>query len=219
METVADRIRARLKLADGEDIGVRPVLSEVKESSPGLVTAVANTAAVDLVDEVVVPEGVELDPSGQPMYLKDAKSIFYNHDSFLPPIGTFRNMRLTPKGIVAQFSLSKATQFAKDVGALIGEGAINGVSIGFIRLSGGQPTEDEVGKYGIHAYITRAWRWLELSVTPQPCNPEAWIMGAKSVPDDAFTEKVRKAAERRIVSRETVEMLGVARRKKIVIFC
>ena len=217
MASIADRLRERYGLKADTDVGVRPAFAEIKESSPGMVTAIANTAAIDLVDEVVVPEGAERDEKGQPVYFGTAKAIFYNHNYDLPPIGTFRNARLTPKGWVSQFSLSKATQFARDIGALIGEGAINGVSIGFIRLTGGKPTDDEVARYGMAEFVTRTWRWLELSVTPQPCNPEAWITGAKSVPDDAFTEKVRKAMERRVVGEDTARALGVPARKKVIV--
>ena len=55
---------------------------------------------------------------------------------------------------------------------MIAEGAVNGVSIGFDRLGGGPPTDDEVRLYGPVDFVTRAWRWLELSVTPMPCNPD-----------------------------------------------
>lgn len=222
--TLADRLRAYHGLKAGDDVGVKPVLGEVKATGNQLVTAIANTAAVDLVDEVVIPEGAEVDDKRQPVYFSKAKAIFYNHDYAAPPIGTFRNAALRNGQWVAQFSISK-TPFAQDLYTLMSEGAINGVSIGFIRLAGGAPSDDEISRYGLAKFITRVWRWLELSVTPQPCNPEAWIMGEKSAQDGGFVEKVRKAVERRAVSEDTAAILGAPKRvvvsvprpKKIVI--
>ena len=53
MASIADRLRERYGLKADTDVGVRPAFAEIKEQSPGMVTAIANTAAIDLVDEVV----------------------------------------------------------------------------------------------------------------------------------------------------------------------
>lgn len=215
MAILADRIREKHNLNADADVGVKAMLSEVKEASPGTVTAVANTAAIDLEDEVVVPGGAELDANRQPVYFGTAKAIYLNHDYGVLPIGTLRNVRLSPAGWVIQWAPSK-TATAQDCMVLVGEGALNGMSIGFIRKDAGPPTEDEVKRYGMARVVTRRWLWLETSLTAMPCNPEAWITGVKSAPDDATVEKVSKALERGLIRPETADILGVARRKKIV---
>lgn len=213
---LAERIRQRHGLKADADVGVKAVLSDVTARPDGLVTAVANTAAVDLVREVVVPEGALRDAQGQPAYFADAKAIYWNHDYAMPPIGTFRNARLTPKGWACQFQMSKLA-FAQDVLTLILEGSVNGTSIGFDRLVAGEPVDAEIERYGMADYITRSWRWLELSVTPMPCNPEAWIQGVKSAPHEGFVEAVRKAAERHAIRPETADAMGCGRKKIVVL--
>jgi phage head maturation protease len=176
------------------------------------------------MDEVVVPEGCEIGPNGQPAYLSDAKSIFLNHDYGMP-IGTVRNCRLTGGRWVCQFALHGVTETARDVRALFDLGddnPVRGVSIGFVRKSGGQPTKDEVQRYGPAGYVTREWLWMELSVTPQPCNPEAWVMSAgKAVPriDDRTAGRLDDLARKGVIGIQTARSMGLVepKRRKVII--
>lgn len=215
MATLAERVRAHHKLSEADSVGVKAVFASVKEATPGTVTAVANTASIDLDDEVVVPGGAEVDDQRQPLYFKDAKAIYLNHDYSLMPIGTLRNARLTGGGWVIQWAPAK-TALAADCMSLIADGCLNGMSIGFIHRDSGPMTDDEVRMYGMASSIVRRWTWLETSLTAMPCNPEAWIQGEKSAPTEAVVEKVRKALERRAIRRETAELLGVEKSKKVV---
>lgn len=64
MTTLLDHIRAKHGLAADAPLGVHQSVADgwrsVREDSLLTVTAIANTAAVDLMDEVVVPEGCEM---------------------------------------------------------------------------------------------------------------------------------------------------------------
>lgn len=210
MSTILDTIRTRYKLDPASDVALKWSIGklEVKNNS-GDIVAVANTASIDFDNEVVLPDGAERKPNGEPVYFSTTKAILWCHDTHLPPIGTYRNARLSDGKWVATFSRSKATQFATDISNLIDEGSVNGTSIGFIRIDGGRPTEPEIAKYGMAEYITRKWRWLELSVTPFPCNPDAVIVQrSKAVPEE-FREKVCKAYYGHTITRDTVAALGV----------
>lgn len=104
------------------------------------------------------------------------------------------------------------------------ESPVRGVSIGFLRTNWGQPTKDDIAKYGPHLMTTRAWKWMELSVTPQPCNPEAWIVGAgKSAPklDDRTAGTIDNLARKGVIRPATARALGLETspaRKKLLIF-
>lgn len=167
-------LRLRHRLGKDADVAIRTIGGAIDTSADGReFTCIANTAAVDLDNEVVIPEGADTS------YLKRFGSILFNHNSSLP-VGSIRTV--TNSGgkwaVVAAFA---STAFASDVRTLVKEGCIKGVSIGFCRTSAGTPTKEEIATYGDCNYITREWTWLELSVTPIPCNPDAMILAAKAI--------------------------------------
>ena len=171
-----DRLTERFgKMAgDGERVGVKAIVSDslrVEETEQQFeIVATANTARVDLDNEVVVPEGADT------TYFNANKSILFNHD-MNSPIGSMVNMKLLraeSRWLVRMF-ISGGTPFCRDVRSLLREGVIKGVSIGFFATEAGQPTPEEKGLYGDHRSIVRAWKWMELSVTPQPCNVDALV--------------------------------------------
>lgn len=169
----------------GTHIGIKQVVADemqVKEISGGFeVVAVANTAAVDLDNEVVVPAGADT------AYFERNRSIFLNHDP-LTPIGSLRRLKLQGSSWYARFSIASTT-LGQDVRTLIREKVINGVSIGFAATNWGRPTDEEIKTYGKINSIVRQWRWLELSVTPMPCNPDCIIQAAS---DGAISEETAK---------------------------
>lgn len=203
------------------DMGVKQGFAEDMRAEPKLdgtmlVTAVANTAAIDLADEVVVPEGCILGANNQPVYLSDARAIFLNHNYNSAPIGAFRSARMTQGRWLIQMALNAATDLARDVQALFRLGDDNpmrGTSIGFLREQAGQPTKEEIATYGPAGYITRTWKWMEHSITPQPCNPEAWVVDAamKSAPtlDDRTMDALDTFTRKGIIRRETAGIIGL----------
>jgi len=224
MTTLLDRMKAHHGLGESEPVGARFCLTgkQAVNDSQRLVTAVANTATVDLMEEVVVPGGAEVDEQGRPLYFEQARTIYLNHD-YERPIGKLRNPALRGDNWVCSFYITDATETARDTYALIREGIINGVSIGFRSLDWGSPTAQEIAKYGPISSIVRKWLWLELSVTPMPCNPQAWITDAKSA---GIAEDVAKEVNKMVlgghISRKTAAALGVpeisVRTRKVVVF-
>ncbi len=185
-----------------------------------LVTATATTSAVDLVDEVVVPDGCQVRSDGQPVYLSDAKAIYLSHDYASLPIGTFRSAKITRDGWVAQFVIHGQTALSRDIQALFmlgDDNPVRGVSIGFNRIDAGRPTQAEIEEYGPCSYVTRTWKWMELSVTPQPCNPEAWVTMAqtgKSVADPKTADALDRLACKGTIRKETARLLGLDKPEK-----
>lgn len=230
---LTDRIRAHHGLQEADDVGVKASLTDsirVERKGEGgarEVVAVANTPAVDISQEVVLPEGAARTKDGQIEYFDRARSIYLNHDYDTAPIGTLRSTKLQGKGAeaawVIRFVLHGKTQASAEIAALfeLGEdNPVRGVSIGFIRKDGGEPTDDEKAEYGpLCEYVTREWLWLETSVTPQPCNPEAWIMAVsegKSIEiADEAARGLERAISRGIVSKSTARLIGLPRRRYI----
>lgn len=185
MTTPLERMRHRLyaRGLDTDGVGIKAVptdsmaiATQFADDLDGVefpITAVANTAAIDMDDEVVVPEGADT------TYFSKNRTILYNHDSDLP-IGSLVWMKFddVKRKWVVRFNLGKATQLQRDIRALIREGVIRGLSIGFLATDWGKPTPAEVATHGVHKSIVREWKWMELSVTALPCNVEAVVASA-----------------------------------------
>lgn len=130
------------------------------ESSDGerWITAWATTPDEDLEGDVVVPTGAQYT---LPLPLL----AYHRHDA---PVGVVTEAHVSEQGIRIRAKLSKGVQLAEELWTLIRDGAVAAVSIGFRslkakpRASGGM--------------LFEAWRWLELSLTPVPANPNARII-------------------------------------------
>jgi HK97 family phage prohead protease len=151
------------------------------------------------------------DGDGQISYFADARAIYLNHDYSSLPIGKMRNASIDSAGNwICNLFITNATAAARETFQLIQEGIINGVSIGFKSMDRGAPTQAEVQKYGPCWSVVRKWLWIELSITPQPCNPEAWITGIKSAPAESVVKEIQDRVKRGYVSAGTAKALGVA---------
>ncbi len=233
MNGLLERMRKHHGLSADKRLGVKAAMTDeirTTKAANGLteVVAVANTAAVDLSKEVVLPDGAARDKDGNILYIGTAKAIFTNHNYDIDPIGTFRGASLQGKGSdakwVVRFVLHGRTPESKQIASLFELGddnPIRGVSIGFIATDASEPTDDEIGEYGPDAEnVIRKWTWLELSVTPQPCNPEAWIQSigtGKSVEiaDDA-ARGLERAMGRGLITKSTAAALGYRLKRQVV---
>lgn len=137
------------------------------------VIVVATTDDIDLDNEVVLPGGADLS------YFQKNGEILIDHNS-----GVQHNCGVMrpgfPRKIVSggehrgwevRFRVDKG-----DLGDMVLEKFRTreyGVSIGFDPINYGPPTEEEAKKYPGARTIVRSWKWIELSVTPVPCNPSA----------------------------------------------
>lgn len=208
MATIIESIKTRYALDDDAHVGVRWFNAEKQfDDSQRLVTAIATTDAVDLVDEVVLPEGAMVDKDGKPFY---ANTILLNHDPNRP-VGKIRTARLdkSVNGWVVQFTLA-STELGRDTYTLLKEGVIGGTSIGFRAQDWGRPSQKEVDRYGPIASIIRKWLWLELSVTPTPCNPEAMVTDVKSLTiSEEVARELNRMAASGYIAHKTLDSLGV----------
>lgn len=122
------------------------------------ITAWATTPSEDLVGDVV-------DPAGAVYELPVPLLAYHKHDQ---PVGAVTEAHVTERGIRVRAKLSRGVQLADELWTLIKDGAVNAVSIGFRALKS-TPLPSGGLKY-------ERWRWLELSLTPVPANPDATII-------------------------------------------
>jgi len=217
MATILDKIREHHDLGADAKVGVKAGPAEELRVNEDARTfrAIANTAAVDLDDEVVVPEGADV------AYFQANKTLFYNHD-YTQPIGTMVNK---PKMIRHDGSkawtvsgyISK-TPFASDVFTMMSEGVIRGTSIGFLATESRRPTDEETKTYGPHRSIVPSWKWLELSITGFPCNASAMIQSVhKASPDDRVLGGLDNALRKGKISRKSARMMGLPDRRRVLV--
>lgn len=211
IESLRDRHKAA---GEPDKIGARfgqlfeqKAAEEPNQGGRMLITAIATTSGVDLENEVIVPAGADTS------YFKAARAVYYCHDTYSLPVASLRNLTMVDGGWRVQASTIN-TEFSRDVAICIAEGAINGGSIGFLRTNAGNPTPEELAMYGPHEYITRQWKWLEWSITPFPCNPEAMIESAsmsKGLPDSSAST-ISRLLHKGKIGRKSATMLGLKRR-------
>jgi HK97 family phage prohead protease len=155
--------------------------------SAGGFTATVTTAAIDRDGEVVIPQGMNsTEYESNPV-------LFWNHDLTLP-VGRCVALQRNPDSIVGEFQLAERPadyvgEFFPDfVRAVIGQGVVKGVSIGYVPEQGGtrRATVDDRKRYGdaVHTVYNK-WRLMEISVAPLQCNPQALISAVRKGAVDA----------------------------------
>jgi HK97 family phage prohead protease len=209
-KTILRELRKRHQLGDDARVGVRSMALDnsgmkVKQAedddAPVRVSAIASTDSVDLAEEVLIPAGA--DPTTHSRY----KAILYEHNP-LHVLGRLVSANYEKHRDLLHVSFDivvKGSERNREVAMLVREGAINGVSVGFLRKSWGPPSESEAAKYAGAHTVVREWEWLETSVVALPCNREALIESVKSgraskttvidlgVPKEAFAFNGKKA--------------------------
>lgn len=143
---------------------------------------IANTADVDLDNEVVVPAGADT------TYFFKNRTIFLDHD-YTKPVARLRYASLKGGKWVVNMTFGR-TPLALEAKANVDDGVVNGSSIGFIPTDYGRPTAEEVKAYGPHESIVRTWEWLELSLTGLPCNVGAGLVVGEAKHATAPKKKV-----------------------------
>ena len=145
-------------------------------------TAVITAETIDRDGEVLIPSGMnskEFDRN---------PTLFWNHD-YAEPVGkAVGPLKRKEREIVADFVFAKrpdgyAGEFFPEVAAaLVGQGIVNGVSVGYVPEDGGtrRATEVDRKKYGGNvSTIFSRWKLLEVSLAPLQANPEALITAVK----------------------------------------
>lgn len=158
--------------------GTRPAIKEVTIADSGGgnkrdVHVVATTDDLDLDREVVIPSGAD------DSYFRENRTIFRDHqytthdDIGEARPGWPRKIMSAGKhiGWEVRFRIDKGEEEDRILEKF--RTRRYGVSIGFEPIDYGPPTEEELKQYPNARTIIRKWRWIELSVTPLPCNVNA----------------------------------------------
>lgn len=124
-------------------------------------------------------------------------ALLWQHRAF-EPIGVFTEMREDETGLFVRGQLALETQRGKEAHALLRQGALNGLSVGFA------PVKDEKGEDGI-TKLTEIDLW-EVSLVTFPANDHARVSSVK-----ANKEKLDGASSFADVEGYLREAYGVSR--------
>jgi hypothetical protein len=179
-----------------DDVGIRGVFGKqgmAKEYGGDYdIEGIATTNDIDSSREVVVPEGADV------TYFIQNKSIFVDHNYTVHHcVGKLRvnSLQLVrgidgqPYGWRVRIAMSKTAnqELVRDCMGLARDGI--GMSIGFRALDWGAPSADETKRWPNAVTVIRKWQWLELSLTPFPCNVSCrgWAMDDPAENQDAYS--------------------------------
>jgi uncharacterized protein len=112
-------------------------------------------------------------------------AMLWGHDQRQPPIGKWLDLREDDRGLVARGQLILDVAKARDVHALMREGALKGLSIGYRIPAGGA----EMDRRGVRRI--KSADLMEISVVTFPMNTRAQVGRVKSA-DDLTTEDIRE---------------------------
>lgn len=144
-------------------------------------TAVITAETLDRDGEVLIPQGMnstEFDRN---------PTLFWNHD-YAQPVGRCNGLKRKETTIVGDFVFAKRPDgyqgefFPEVAAALVGQGIVNAVSVGYVPEDGGvrKAIDSDRKKYGdqVHTIYSR-WKLLEVSLAPLQANPDALITAVK----------------------------------------
>lgn len=151
----------------------------IEEKADNEVTAIASTAVEDRQGDVVEVDGWDL---------KDFKNnpvILWGHDHTQPAIGKATKTWVDGSGksakLMVKIAFQQVTELGRAITQLVNEGFVNTLSVGF------QPIEAEGNVY-------TKQKLLEVSVVNVPANPQALMLGYKSLKEAGFdNETITKA--------------------------
>lgn len=194
--------------------GKRAVVKAKDQAGPLEVVCYANTAAVDLEREVVMPTGLDVRT-----YLMQNKNLFVDHRyDVLSAVAVCRSMSLAPDGWVCRgaFHEDMSNPYVKACVVLAMAGTL-AMSVGFEALEWGPPNESEMKAYpGVESVVRKA-RVLEVSYTAMPMNVTCRQVSV-ALPASAETaEKCRKALIDAQIPARVVEDFGVKPRRVLVV--
>ena len=184
------------------------------DGRPLEVTCYANTAAVDLEQEVVVPSGGDVRS-----YLTMNGGLFVDHQyDILSAVAKCKRMALDPFGwlCTGQFIETMDTAYARACVALAKAGLL-AMSIGFEALDWGAPTKQEQAAYPGVMSIVRAWKALEVSYTAMPMNVTCRLVSTNMDAAAENAEKCRKSLIDAKVPDQVIKNFGIKPRRILVL--
>ena len=183
-------------------------------SKPLEVWCYANTAAVDLEREVVLPTGLDVQS-----YLLKNRNLFVDHNyDICSAVAVCRDMTLNNQGWLCKgaFHDDMANQYVRACVALARAGTL-AMSVGVEALEWGTPTPAEREAYpGVESVVRRA-KVLEVSYTALPMNVTCRQVGSNIEAANENAEKARKALVDARISDRVVQDFGIAPRRVIVV--
>jgi hypothetical protein len=183
-------------------------------SGPLEVVCYANTAAVDLEREVVLPTGLDVQS-----YLTINRNLFVDHNyDVCSAVAVARSMTLSPSGWLCRgvFHDDMTNPYVRACVALAKAGTL-AMSIGFEALEWGPPNESEKAAYpGIESIVRKA-KVLEVSYTALPMNVTCRQVGANIAAAATNAEKSRKALLEANVPERIISDFGVRPKRTIVV--
>jgi HK97 family phage prohead protease len=202
---ILERIQKRHADSPEHDKPVVFYRAEIKSASVDwknrLVQGIVSMETVDMEGEVVVQDGIDLKYFwSEDSKRKGVRTVYWDHD-YDEPIGKCRNIERKGDGLYACTEITKLP-IGDEILCLIEEEIVKGQSIGFRPVERGDPTVEEIQKYGPECeLITRKSIMLEYSITPAPCNPDAILKNQ---------ERLNKLVAKSRVSHRTALMLNLA---------
>lgn len=160
---------------------VKALAAELSSTAKGF-TAVITSETLDRDGEVLIPSGMNSKE------FEKNPTLFWNHDYGEPVGKAVGSLKRKEREIVADFVFAKRPDgysgefFPEVAAALVGQGIVNAVSVGYVPEDGGirKATDIDRKKYGDAATtIFSRWKLLEVSLAPLQANPEALITAVR----------------------------------------
>lgn len=130
-------------------------------------SGIATKQVIDLEGEIVLADGLDWS------YALDMKAMYLKHDYDEDPVAKLLSVKKTSDGWFFRGVFLKSHEEARKTHRIASELGQFGVSVGFIPMDSGRPTQEEKAKYGPCDVITRRAKVLELSVAWMPANPRS----------------------------------------------
>ena len=149
----------------------------VEEDGKHRIVAKLTTSSIDRDGEVLIPQGMNSKEF-------EKNPILFYHHNYETPIGTVKNLRREDEAVYGELNFAKRPEkfegdfFPEFVEALVRQGIVKGVSVGFIPETNGARMASKADRkrygHGIKRVYNK-WKLLEVSVAPLPANQDALV--------------------------------------------
>lgn len=163
------------------DMQTKALTAQIAPTASGF-SAVITSETIDRDGEVLIPAGMNSKE------FERNPTLFWNHD-YAEPVGkATMPLKRKDREIVADFVFAKRPDgyggefFPEVAAALVAQGIVSGVSVGYVPEEGGvrMATDVDRKKYGGQvSRIFSRWKLLEVSLAPLQANPEALITAVR----------------------------------------
>ena len=160
----------------------------IRKALDANIAATAKGFTATITAETLDRDGEVLIPSGMNSKEFDRNPVlFWNHD-YSKPVGRAVGLKRRDRDIVGEFVFAKKPDgyvgefFPEVAAALVGQGIVNAVSVGYVPEEGGvrKATDIDRKRYGTATTtIFSRWKLLEVSLAPLQANPDALITAVR----------------------------------------